>query len=107
VARHPILQGVQSSEFQVCGSLYRIEPLATTAAPLLVGRVDGVETHEPVAWTHERPQRGKVFFTSLGHPGDFQLADFRNLLRNAVYWAADLPVPASTPQRADVEQDGC
>ena len=107
VAAHPILQGVRSDEFAGSGSLYQAAPLATTAAPLLMGRVEGVEAHQPVAWTHERPGGGKVFYTSLGHPDDFQLADFCNLLRNAVYWAADLPVPAPTQQAANDDQNGC
>ncbi len=93
-AGHPILQGVPMDEFRVFGSLYRNTPLATTAAPLMLGRADGVEQHEPVAWTHQRPNGGKVFYTSLGHPQDFETPEFVRLLRNATYWAADLPIPA-------------
>ncbi len=33
----------------------------------------------------------RVFYTSLGHPGDFENASFRRLLRNAVFWALDRP----------------
>jgi len=29
----------------------------------------------------------RVFYTSLGHPGDFDNTAFRRLLRNAVFWA--------------------
>ena len=92
-ARHPILAGVPMDAFRVFGSLYKNHPLATTAAPLMQGRVAGAETPEPVAWTHQRPNRGRVFYTSLGHPESFKIAGFRHLLRNATYWAADLPVP--------------
>ncbi len=93
-AGHPILQGLPTNEFRVYGSLYRNTPLATTAAPLMLGRADGVEQYEPVAWTHQRPNGGKVFYTSLGHPRDFETPEFSRLLRNATYWAADLPIPA-------------
>jgi type 1 glutamine amidotransferase len=96
-ADHPILQGVPTEEFRVFGSLYKNDPLPTTAAPLMMGRADGVEQPEPVAWTHQRPGGGKVFYTSLGHPKTFELPEFQRLLRNATYWAADYPIPAATP----------
>lgn len=92
-AGHPILQGLPAEEFRVSGSLYKNDPLATTAAPLIMGRAEGVEKPEPVAWTHQRPNGGKVFYTSLGHAGCFDLPEFNLLLRNATFWAADLPVP--------------
>jgi nicotinamidase-related amidase/type 1 glutamine amidotransferase len=105
VAGHPILRGVRTDEFRVFGSLYKTSPLAAIAAPLLIGRAEDLEPHEPVAWTHQRPNGGKVFYTSLGHPKDFDLPDFQRLLRNAVYWAANLPTPATVEQVA--KADGC
>ena len=92
VAGHPILTGVSSEEFPVSASLYKTGPLANTAAPLLLATAEGVEDSQPAAWTHQRPNGGRVFYTSLGHEKDFALPDFQRLLRNAVYWAADLPV---------------
>ena len=71
------------------------------------GRAEDLEPHEPVAWTHQRPGGGKVFYTSLGHPEDFSLGDFQRLLTNAVYWAADLPVPAAREQVAQADAKGC
>jgi nicotinamidase-related amidase/type 1 glutamine amidotransferase len=93
VAGHPILKGVRSDEFPVTASLYKTGPLADTTAPLLLARAEGIEQSEPAAWTHQRPNGGRVFYTSLGHRKDFELQDFRTLLRNAVYWAASLPTP--------------
>lgn len=93
VAGHPILQGVRTDEFLVASSLYSHLPLADTTAILMMGRADGVDHEEPVAWTHQWPRGGKIFYTSMGHPDDFKIPDFRHLLRNAIYWAADLPVP--------------
>ena len=92
VARHPILTGVRTKEFPVSASLYKTGPLADTAAPLLLATADGIEESQPAAWTHQRPNGGRVFYTSLGHEEDFERIDFQRLLRNAVYWAADLPV---------------
>jgi nicotinamidase-related amidase/type 1 glutamine amidotransferase len=95
VTGHPILTGVRSEEFPATASLYKTGPLADTTAPLLLARAEGIEQSEPAAWTHQRPNGGRVFYTSLGHQKDFELQDFRKLLRNAVYWAASLPVPAA------------
>ena len=94
-AGHPILHGIPTSDFRVSGTLYKNDPLPTTAAPLMLGHVEGSETVEPVAWTHQRPNGGRVFYTSLGHPDTFELPEFQRLLRNATYWVADLPIPAS------------
>ena len=58
-----------------------------------MGRAEGIEQPEPVAWVSAGPGGGRVFYTSLGHPGDFEVPAFRTMLRNAVYWAAgDLSV---------------
>ena len=45
---------------------------------------------EPVAWTRQYGQ-SRVFFTSLGHPGDFQSPAFCTLLINALHWAMEKP----------------
>ncbi len=105
VSGHPILTGIGTDGFAASASLYKTGPLATTAAPLLLGRAEGVEQVEPVAWTHQRPNRGRVFYTSLGHEDDFNIREFQLLLRNAVYWAADLPVPTAPEELATA--DGC
>jgi nicotinamidase-related amidase/type 1 glutamine amidotransferase len=100
VSGHPILTGVRTDKFTAAASLYKTSPLADTVAPLLIGRADGVEQSEPVAWTHQRPNGGRVFYTSLGHRDDFSHKDFQLLLRNAIYWAASLPVPETATEVA-------
>lgn len=100
-AGHPILTGMPTTDFRVFGTLYKNAPLLTTAAPLMLGRIEGTETVEPVAWTHQRPNGGRVFYTSLGHPESFALPQFQQLLRNATYWVAGLPIPALA-QRSSV-----
>jgi type 1 glutamine amidotransferase len=46
---------------------------------------------EPLAWTRElKRDDGKVqrtFYTSLGHPRDFEKESARRLLVNSIYWA--------------------
>ena len=47
-------------------------------------------TELPIGWIpNEGPGGGKVFYTSLGHPYDFGVTQFRTMLRNAIYWAVD------------------
>jgi type 1 glutamine amidotransferase len=72
--------------------LYKVSPLAKTASPLLIGSIPD-QPAEPVAWTNTY-QKGRVFYTSLGHPDDFAQPDFNKLLVNAVFWAIDKPQPA-------------
>ena len=80
---HSILQGVE--EFDSQGSLYKNTPIAADAILLLTGKTE--EHSEPVAWTRLH-RDGRVFYTSLGHQGDFRNDDFLRLLANAVFWAA-------------------
>lgn len=93
-ADHPILKGVPG-EFTAGGSLYRNAPLPPGSFVLLTGTVAG-HAAEPVAWTNTaRPAR--VFYTSLGHPKDFENPAFRRLLVNAIHWALDRPAPDNLP----------
>lgn len=85
--KHPILNGVSLANFLSSGSLYKVSPLEKTASPLLIGTIPG-QPGEPVAWTHVYGTKGaRVFYTSLGHPDDFQNPEFRRLLVNGVAWA--------------------
>ncbi len=87
-----LLEGISQSEFGSPSWLYKSVPLAEGATPLLMGRFDNEE--QPVAWTWLRPSKGRTFYTSLGHPGDFEIPAFERLLLNGTAWAADLkPVP--------------
>lgn len=90
---HPLLTGLPEGEIVVGSSLYKTSPLAMSAVALMMGRVEGVEPTEPVAWTNTNVKGGRVFYTSLGHPDDFKIAAFRRLLVNGVFWALDQPVP--------------
>lgn len=82
---HPILAGVDLKDFIGNGSLYRVNPIAKSATPLLIGTIPG-KPDEPVAWTNKTSGGGTVFYTSLGHPDDFKSAAFRKLLKNGIMW---------------------
>lgn len=84
----PLLQKV-NLPFTSNGSLYRTSPLATTATPLAIGTIEG-QPPEPTAWTFMRKDGGRSFYTSLGHPTDFEQPAFQQLLLNGIRWAAGL-----------------
>jgi type 1 glutamine amidotransferase/nicotinamidase-related amidase len=89
----PILTGVDVTKLSGAGSLYKVSPLDPTAKVILIGSVPD-QPSEPVAWTHRSgSKQARVFYTSLGHPGDFESPAFRRLLLNAIYWGLDQPVP--------------
>jgi type 1 glutamine amidotransferase len=82
----PILKGIAAARLIGNGGLYKVSPLADDTVPLLIGAIAG-QPAEPVAWTHRYgPKQGRVFYTSLGHPDDFQNPEFRRFLVNAVVW---------------------
>ncbi|MBM3774396.1 MAG: hypothetical protein FJW37_04455 [Acidobacteria bacterium] len=90
MAGHPILKGVDR-EFHSRSWLYHVEPVR--GEPLLMGTSVGPSSRServpsPVAWTRTY-KKARVFYTSLGHPEDFDLAPFRTLLVNGIHWALD------------------
>ena len=91
---HPALRGLEGARFHSQSWIYRMRSLARSVQVLLRGRWPENGPVEAVAWAYE--QNGmRSFYTSLGHPGDFQLPEFRLLLVNAVYWALRLATPGS------------
>jgi nicotinamidase-related amidase len=86
---HPILQATAALDIQPRGSLYKTSPLAAGSHVLLLGSVPGEEP-QPVAWTTIRSDGGRSFYTSLGHPGDFEQPAFEALLSAGIHWACGL-----------------
>lgn len=80
---HAILKGVRP--FRSEGSLYKNTGLAKDVRLLLTGSIP--DHSEPVAWTREY-KGGRIFYTSLGHPKDFEDDNFKQLLTNALFWTA-------------------
>ena len=99
-ADHAVLKGVPSGEMPVTSWLYKTSPLAEGATTLLMGRVEGREPPEPVAWTFTHTGGGRAFYTSLGHVDDFAMPEFGRLLVNGIYWAAGLPIPETIEEPA-------
>ncbi len=99
-AGHPILSGIEEREFVSPSWLYRSRDLAPGTRVLMEGMVvqNGETFTEPVAWTFI-DRGGRIFYTSMGHDGDFQQAGFRRMLHNAIHWAAGIPVPPAPADR--------
>ena len=88
-ANHPILKGISSGSHPTSSWLYNVSPLAKTAVPLMMGQVQGDAKLEPVAWTNVGIFGNRVFYTSLGHPDDFESEVFHRLLLNGILWAVE------------------
>lgn len=97
-AAHPILKDVEVSSLVGNGSLYKASPLTNSTTPILMGTIPG-ESPEPILWTNVTNAGGRVVYTSLGHPSDFEEPAFQRLLRNVIDWAAGRDV-AETLQAA-------
>jgi hypothetical protein len=80
---HPILKGIEA--FESTSKLYKNPHIAEDTKLLLTGTIP--EHTEPVAWTRKN-HGGRVFYTSLGGPDDFQKKVFQTLLVNAIFWTA-------------------
>lgn len=85
---HPIVAGVEPLQWHSAGSLYSVSPLKDGADVLMIGSAG--ESTEPVTWTWTN--NGRMAYTALGHPDDFQTPQFRRLLTNMIFWAMDRPV---------------
>ena len=68
--------------------------LASTATPFMWGQFEDNPV-EPVAWTNINKYNGRVFYTSLGHPDDFDSSDFTRMLSNGIQWAANIKTDKS------------
>jgi uncharacterized protein len=97
---HPILRGVEP--FEGRSWLYHVTPIhGSDVQVLLLGRsiksnqpAEGAHPHiQPVAWTKtytgKSGKPARIFFTTLGHPHEFEDGNMRRLLLNAVFWALD------------------
>ena len=84
---HPILEGVEPAGLLGHASLYKVNPLAKTATPLLIGSIPD-KTPEPIAWVNTPKTGNRVFYTSFGQFEEFREPAFNRLLKNAIDWAA-------------------
>jgi type 1 glutamine amidotransferase len=112
-AQSPILNGVQPFDayswlYHVDGGEWNINP---KTSPLLRGtslrsnhekggRLDQFPLTNPVAWTNDY-KGARVFFTTLGHPFDWNNDNMRRLTLNGIAWALgredDIPAGGFDP----------
>ncbi len=100
-ANHVVMTGVSPAGFKSTSHLYKNHDLAVTTISLLQGKVEGQTPVEPVAWVNTAHDR-RVFYTSLGDPGDFQLPAFRRLLLNGILWCLRDPLPPAATETANL-----
>jgi type 1 glutamine amidotransferase len=88
---HPICRGW--SEYEIEDEYY-LNPIIKDARPFLQVRERGGKD-VVVSWVYERPDGGRSFATTLGHPyKNFQIEAFRRMIVNAILWSAKREVPA-------------
>ena len=81
---HPLLKGVDPGGFISMGSLYLNTPLVSeNAQVILLGAIPDKPV-EPVTWVNKTAGGNKVIYTSLGHPEDWKVKSFMNLMLNSV-----------------------
>jgi type 1 glutamine amidotransferase len=107
--KHPIMTHVDTANWDSLGTLYltRLQP---GCIPLMSGTGTGKmrllersfgttlvnETEaDIVAWAWENELGGKVFGSTLGHPGDFGEEAFTRMLVNSVCWAVGKQMPSA------------
>lgn len=86
---HPILAGLPET-FASTSTLYRFENPSPTLRVLLRGTREDPASDQPLAWVNQ-VGGSRIFYTSLGGPGDFANPEFRRLLRNGIDWCLDRP----------------
>ncbi len=103
---HPILQEVDT-KFHSRAWIYRQRPLADTTRVLLWGRWSTEDPEEPIAWTNTYAG-ARVFYTTLGHPSDFENEPFRRMLVQAIHWVVqrDNQTPMTIEATGDPRPQG-
>ena len=94
---HPIMKGVPAS-FRLSDELYHMEadPKATPIQVLATGRNLTTGKTYPLIWVTRHPQ-ARIVNITLGHDGlSHDHPAYKQLLKNAVFWAAKKPLSASS-----------
>jgi len=98
VSNDPILTGVDKT-FHARSWLYQVLPNypSNGSKALMMGHSVNPNNKKaydnPVAWTGTNSFGARIFFTTLGHPEDFDQEAFQHMVINAIHWAAGKPVP--------------
>jgi hypothetical protein len=104
--KHPVLTGVDKA-FHVKSWLYKVLPDYPVKGTtwLLMGKSvnpNASAIDNPVAWTWQTQTAQRVFFTTMGHPEDFQQEPVQRLSINAIHWTLGLPVPRKWAGKIDI-----
>lgn len=113
-AQHPILRGVSipADGLIVPSWLYQVEPLPADCRVLLWGESIDSESpnaaqRQPIVWVREivrdaRPAlpQQRIAVTTLGHPGDFSLAEVRVITAQMIAWSIGREDAVGDTQRA-------
>jgi type 1 glutamine amidotransferase len=90
IPEHPVCRGWK--EFEIDDEYY-LDPVIKQAKPLLQVR-ERKGKDVVVGWVYERPDGGRAFATTLGHPyANFQIDAFRRMIVNGILWSAHVEVP--------------
>ena len=106
-AKHPVLTGVDKS-FHVNSWLYKVLPDYPVKGTtwLLMGKSvnpNAAAIDNPVAWTWQTESRQRIFFTTMGHPEDFQQEAVQRLTINAIHWTLGMPVPKKWAGKINID----
>ena len=106
-AKHPVLTGIDKS-FHVNSWLYKVLPDYPVKGTtwLLMGKSvnpNAPAIDNPVAWTWQTETRQRVFFTTMGHPEDFQQEAVQRLTINAIHWTLGMPVPKKLVGKINID----
>ena len=106
-AKHPVLTGVDKN-FHVSSWLYKVLPdyPVKGATWLLNGKSvnpNAAAIENPVAWTWQTETRQRIFFTTMGHPEDFQQEAVQRLTINAIHWTLGMPVPRKWAGKMNID----
>jgi type 1 glutamine amidotransferase len=97
-AKNPILTGVENN-FHARSWLYQVlpsYPMKGSVALLMGHPINPSPTSaydNPVVWTGVNSYGAKIFFTTLGHPDDFNQEAFQHVVINGIHWAAGKEIP--------------
>jgi type 1 glutamine amidotransferase len=97
-AKNPILTGVENN-FHARSWLYQVLPSYPMkgSVALLMGHPINPSPasayDNPVVWTGVNSFGAKIFFTTLGHPDDFNQEAFQHVVINGIHWAAGKEIP--------------
>ena len=94
---HPILKGVGPIASKGPYNFGKFEEKAVVVQVVESER----KVKAPAAWTHEY-KGGRTFYSTMGAADDFQNADFRRLLENAIFWTTKREPEKARTRRPNV-----